>query len=241
LSRDRRVVRNALLVENCFTRATTRPFASDVNFATLGALFTYMTHFQSMKPYTEKKFAIGELAGLSARQLEIHLGLYAGYVKHVNLISERIEDLKQDAEKNAYLLGELKRRLGFEFDGMRMHEYYFESFENGAREPTDQSSFAQALSEQFGSFDLWQNEFKAVGLMRGIGWAVLYHDPRSGNLVNAWVGDHELGQLAGLDVVIAMDMWEHAYMVDYTPAEKQQYIDAFFKNLNWGVVESRFA
>ncbi len=193
-----------------------------------------------MKQFEEKKFTLGDLQGLSAKQLDEHLKLYAGYVKHANLINEKIAELKQDAEKNAYLLGELKRRFGFEFDGMRMHEYYFESFENGAHEADESSVLGSALSKQFGGFDQWLGEFKAVGLTRGIGWAVLYYDPRSDMLMNAWVGDHELGQLAGVNIVLAMDMWEHAYMVDYTPSEKKLYVEAFFKNLNWGVVGERF-
>lgn len=194
-----------------------------------------------MKPYEEKKFVLGELAGLSAKQLDVHLKLYAGYVKHANLIAEKIAEYKKDSEKNAYVLGELKRRLGFEFDGMRMHEYYFEGFEHGAKEVDSRGALKDALAGTWGSFDGWLAEFKAVGMTRGIGWAVLYRDSRhEGQLTNAWVGDHELGQLVGLDVLIAMDMWEHAFMVDYTPAEKMQYIDAFFKNLNWEIPQKRF-
>jgi Fe-Mn family superoxide dismutase len=78
-------------------------------------------------------------------------------------------------------------------------------------------------------------------MTRGIGWTVLYHDPKGKTVHTAWVGDHELGQLAGLPVILAMDMWEHAFMVDYLPSEKKQYIEAFLKNTNWKVVESRYS
>lgn len=193
-----------------------------------------------MKKYEEKKFAIGALVGLSEKQVAEHLKLYAGYVKHINLIAENIEELSSNSEKNAYLISELRRRFAFEFDGMRMHEYYFESFEEGRREHESASTLDAALTERFGSFENWLTQFKTVAGSRGIGWAILSHDPRSGNLINHYAGDHELGHLAGLDIIIALDMWEHAYMVDYTPGEKKQYIEAFFNNLNWNVSESRF-
>lgn len=190
--------------------------------------------------YQEQKFNLPALNDLSDGQVAIHLGLYAGYVKHVNVLREQIAELtKVDAEKFAYAIAETRRRLGFEFDGMRMHEYYFESLEGGAK-PLDASSpLAQSLAAKYGSLDDFFTHFKTVGMTRGIGWAVLYHDPK-GNVPHvAWVGDHELGQLSGLPIILAMDMWEHAYMVDYTPAEKKKYIEAFLKNVNWDVSEKR--
>jgi len=191
--------------------------------------------------YEEKKFNIPELKGLSAKQLEEHLKLYAGYVKHANLIREKIGELEQQGkEKNAYLIAELRRRFGFEFDGMRMHEYYFEEFEGGGTEASTAPSLNKVLEEQYNSFEGWLDGFKKTGMTRGIGWAILYYDDKIKGLHNVWVGDHELGQLAGLPIIIAMDMWEHAYMIDYAPSEKKEYIEAFFKNLNWNVVEKRF-
>ena len=190
--------------------------------------------------YEAKQFNLPELKGLSQKQLEVHLGLYAGYVKFINTLEQVLADLKKDAEKNAYALGEVMRRKGFEFDGMRMHEYYFGSMEHTATAPESNSSLAQALEKQYGSFENWTNEFKATGMMRGIGWAVLYFDPVAKKFHNAWVSDHELGQLAGLPIILPMDMWEHAYMVDYVPSEKKNYIEAFFSNLSWETLEERY-
>ena len=190
--------------------------------------------------YQEQKFNLPTLDGLSEKQIAVHLGLYAGYVKFLNTLLSVEADLKKDSEKNAYALGEVHRRLGFEVDGMRMHEYYFESLEHGAQSMSD-GALKSALAAQYGSFDAWLAEFKAVGMMRGIGWVVLYYDPKEKRFMNAWVADHELGQLAGLPIILPMDMWEHAYMVDYVPAEKKNYIEAFLKNVNWEVVEKRFA
>lgn len=175
---------------------------------------------------------------LSAKQIAVHLGLYAGYVKHVNLLREKIHEMEADAEKNAYTIAELRRRFSFEFNGMRMHEYYFECFEGGAKEIAD-GNLKKLLSEKYGSWENFISHFTAVGMSRGIGWTVLYWDPLGKTPHTAWVSDHELGVLAGLPIILAMDMWEHAYMVDYTPAEKGKYIDAFLSNLNWEIVEKR--
>ena len=191
--------------------------------------------------YQEKKFDIPDLKGISPEQLTVHLGLYAGYVKHVNLLREKIHELQSaDAEKNAYAIAELRRRFPFEFNGMRMHEYYFEQWENVSSSLATSSALENAVSEKYGSWKNFISHFKTVGMSRGIGWTVLYFDPQGGTPHTAWIGDHEFGALAGLPVILVMDMWEHAYMVDYTPAEKAKYIDAFFENINWAVPEERF-
>lgn len=193
-----------------------------------------------MHTYTKRTFDLPELPGLSEKQVTAHLGLYEGYVKHMGVLADQIRDLAAaDGEKYAYAIAELRRRLGFEFDGMRMHEYYFEQFEGGAQAAPEDSALAQAVRAAYGSFDAFLQHFRAVGMTRGIGWTILYRDGEA--VHTAWVGDHEFGQLAGLPVILAMDMWEHAYMVDYLPSEKAAYIDAFMRNLNWNVAEARFS
>lgn len=192
--------------------------------------------------YTPKSFSLPELTGLSPKQIEVHLALYEGYVKHVNLILDTIAELRQtDAQKNAYIINELRRRLGFEFDGMRMHEYYFEQFEGGAKMLPPESTLAQSAVEKYGSIEGMLAHIKEVAGTRGIGWVVVYFDPRANTLHTAFVNDHELGQLSGLPIILAVDLWEHAYMVDYVPSEKGKYIDAFLANVNWEVVEKRFS
>lgn len=194
-----------------------------------------------MHTYTPKAFNLPELPGLSEKQIKVHLGLYEGYVKHVNVLREQIAELTAlDKEKYAYAIMETRRRLGFEFNGMRMHEYYFTQFEGGSQTLNPDSLFGKAVSEKYGSVDAFIQHFTQVGMSRGIGWSVLYADPEANTVHTAWVADHELGQLGGLPVILAMDMWEHAFMVDYIPAEKKSYIEAFLKNVNWGVVEKRF-
>lgn len=195
-----------------------------------------------MHQYQPQTFALPELKGLSPKQIEVHLGLYAGYVKHVNVLREQIAELTAlDKEKYAYAIAETRRRLGFEFDGMRMHEYYFEGFEGGAQMPDENGAMVHALSEKYGDWNGFVEHFTGVGLStRGIGWVIFYYDPKGKTPHVAWVGDHELGQLAGLPIILAMDMWEHAYMVDYTPAEKKNYVEAYLANTNWQVAEKRF-
>lgn len=196
-----------------------------------------------MKKYEAKDFKLPDLSDMSPKQVEVHLGLYKGYVTHVNKLQETLEKLKENEEENSFAIESVRRRLGFEFNGMRMHEFYFNQFEKGATEQARGGAFDEIVSTKYESFDNFMNEFEKTAMTRGIGWTILAIDANSGDDVPvphiAWVADHELGQLGDLKVLLALDMWEHAYMVDYTPAEKAQYIKAFFKNLNWETVERR--
>ncbi len=193
-----------------------------------------------MKKFEEKKFNIGELKGISAKNIEEHLKLYAGYVKHANLILEKITEYKQDSEKNAYVLGELQRRFGFEFNGMRNHEYYFASLEGGSKPVPAGGALTIAAMDTWPSYEAWLAEFKAIAFTRGIGWAMLYYDPETKRLLNAWVDEQHLGQLATCNIILALDMWEHAFVYDYPTSEKKKYVEAFFENLNWEVIDKNF-
>jgi Fe-Mn family superoxide dismutase len=189
--------------------------------------------------YTEQKFELPEHKGLSAKQIDVHLKLYAGYVKNVNALATKIDELKADSEKNALALSELTRRYAFEFNGMRLHELYFEAL--GGDGAMVDGVLKSAIEKQYGSADNFLAELTAIGLMRGIGWVLLVRDTKVDALRLIWVSDHELGHLAGTDAILAMDMWEHAFMVDYVPAQKGDYIKAFLSNLNWSVIEQRLA
>ena len=193
-----------------------------------------------MKKFEELKFNIGELKGISAKNIEEHLKLYAGYVKHTNLILEKIEELAQDAEKNAYALGEIQRRFGFEYNGMRNHEVYFESLSGGGNPLADDSKLKKEIAAEWESYEKWLNRFKSIALTRGIGWAMLYYDRKENRLLSTWVDEQHLGQLQDCTLVLGIDMWEHAYVYDYPTSEKKKYIEAFFENLNWVTVEENF-
>jgi superoxide dismutase, Fe-Mn family len=186
-----------------------------------------------MNKFTEKQFSIPGLRGISKETVDEHLKLYSGYVKNANLILEKIEELAKDSEKNAYVLGELQRRFGFEFGGMRNHEYYFSHFEGGPQPLPEKSVLRDAIIHEWGSFDAWLSRFKAIALTRGVGWAILSYDKSSGRLVNAWIDEQHLGHLVSTSPIIALDMWEHSFVADYRPSGKKQYVEDFFVNLNW--------
>jgi Fe-Mn family superoxide dismutase len=192
--------------------------------------------------YSAQKFALPVLDGLSQKQMEVHLGLYEGYVKNLNLLHEQAEALvKQDADKYAFAIESVRRRMGFEFDGMRMHEVYFEQWEHKATAEPAGSALDKALSKKYGSWKDFVAHFRKVGMSRGGGWVTLGWDAKAKTPHIWWTADHEIGMLAELKILLTCDMWEHAYMVDYLPSEKAKYLDAFFKNLNWDAVEKRFS
>ena len=198
---------------------------------------------KQVTPYQAKSFNLHGLNGISDRTLDTHFKLYAGYVKETNTLTDRIRDVLKDGkvdqeEMPAY--SELKRRLGFEYNGMVLHEYYFENLQpGGAVDPGSNSPFMQAAEQAFGSYALWKTDFIGVGKMRGVGWAMCYLNPANGRVSNHWVTLHESGNVAGFLPLIAMDVWEHAFILDYQPSERAAYIDAFFSNINWQAVEQR--
>jgi Fe-Mn family superoxide dismutase len=187
--------------------------------------------------FVEQKFNIPALKGISQKNIEEHLKLYGGYVKNANLI---LDEIKKNTVGD-YALAEMQRRFSFEFNGMVNHEYYFESFLGGPSPLSDKNPLRAALEKEWGSFDAWLARFKTVAATRGIGWAMLYFDPLTKRLLNAWVDEQHLGQLNGCKTLLALDMWEHAYVADYQPSGKKQYIEDFLANLNWNMVEKNFA
>lgn len=192
-----------------------------------------------MEKYEAKKFNIPKLKGISEKSVEEHLKLYQGYVNHTNLILEKISELKDD-DNATYGLAEMQRRFAFEFDGMRNHEYYFASFVGGANAITENSPLKKAIEKEWGSFEAWLSRFKKVAMTRGVGWAILYYDKESNRLLNDWVDEQHLGHLIGLSPILALDMWEHSFVADYFPSGKGQYVEDFFENLNWNVIEENF-
>jgi len=194
------------------------------------------------KSYTPKKWDLSGLQGISDETLQIHFGLYEGYVKNTNLLNERLTELRA-AGKNAGAdpaYAELVRRLGWEFDGMRLHEYYFDNLTKNPK-PIVGGKFHDLAGASFGSLEAWRKDFAAVGGMRGIGWAIAYYDANADRLVNVWIGDHNVNELAGCAPIVVMDLWEHAYFRDYKPADKDKYIEAFLAHVDWDVASKRLS
>jgi superoxide dismutase, Fe-Mn family len=193
--------------------------------------------------YTPRPFNLSGLKGISDKTLEMHFKLYEGYVSETNRLNEKITVILQDGkvdheETPAY--SELTRRLGFEYNGMVLHEYYFGNMmAGGTGDPPTGSAFYKACEWVFGSYDIWKADFVGVGKMRGVGWAICYQNPANGALSNHWISLHEVGNVAGFVPVLVMDVWEHAFLLDYKPAERSKYIEAFFSNVDWSAVEKR--
>ncbi len=191
--------------------------------------------------YQERAFELPTLIDLSPESVVAHLGLYAGYVKNFNAIGAKIIEYMKDSEKHAIAISELTRRHSFEFGGMRLHELYFSQWEGGAALLAPESGLGLALTKDFGSVENLIGEMKQVGMMRGPGWSLLYWDSVGQTFHLGFSGEQHQGHFVTLPVILALDVWEHAYLLDYGAQGKGKYIDAFFKNLNWDVMEQRFA
>jgi Fe-Mn family superoxide dismutase len=193
--------------------------------------------------YTPRTFNIPTLEGISDESVKQHVALYEAYVKNFNAITDAAMNLMPEGEKNSHAISELWRRRAFEFDGMRMHELYFEQFEGGAQAPDQSSAFMQQIQKEFPMNGEGQPQLvmKNIGGMRGPGWAILYWDPVGKCFQSAFVGEQHQGHFVTLPVILALDVWEHAFLLDYGALGKGKYIEAFFKNVNWQTVEKRFA
>ena len=177
------------------------------------------------------------MEGFSQTLLNNHFTLYQGYVTNTNKVLDTLAAMLKEGKVGSPEYAELKRRLGFEFDGMRLHEYYFENL--GGKVALDKSGrLGKRLAQDFGSYGDWEKDFRGTAAMRGIGWAILYLDNLAGRLINVWINEHETGHLAGGTPILVLDVFEHAFMIDYG-LKRADYIEAFFKNVNWAAVESR--
>jgi Fe-Mn family superoxide dismutase len=188
--------------------------------------------------YTAKDYSklIG-MEGFSETLLKNHFTLYQGYVTNTNKLLDILGQMLKDGKTGTPEYAELKRRLGWEFNGMRLHEYYFENL-GGKTSPEKSKRLIKELAENFGSYEAWEKEFKATGTMRGIGWVVLYQDPMAKKLINFWINEHDVSHPAGCNPLLIMDVFEHAFMLDYG-LKRADYIEAFFKNIDWSQVEAR--
>jgi Fe-Mn family superoxide dismutase len=197
-----------------------------------------------IKEYKAKQFDLSGLNGISDQTLEMHFKLYEGYVTNTNTLTRKIAEILADGkvdqeEMPAY--SELTRRMGFEYNGMVLHEWYFGNMKKGSTttDPEANSNFHKLAEASFGSYDIWKTDFMSVGKMRGVGWAVCYQDPFNERLSNHWITLHEVGNVSGFVPVLVMDVWEHAYLLDYKPADRPKYIEAFFSNIDWASCEQR--
>jgi Fe-Mn family superoxide dismutase len=176
--------------------------------------------------------------GFSNQLLTNHFTLYNGYVTNTNKLMEEFAELEKQGKTGTPQFAELKRRFGWEFDGMRLHELYFGNMIKGGSAPNKESKLIAKINEDFGSFESWEKLFRATGAMRGIGWTILYYDAVGNRLLNTWINEHDTGHLATAAPIMIMDVFEHAFMIDYG-LKRADYIEAFFKAIDWSVVQKR--
>lgn len=199
-----------------------------------------MNDHPAPKTYIPKKWGLARLQGISDATLEMHFSLYEGYVKNANLLKERLAEIRERGTASGAdpTYADLVRGLGFEYNGMRLHELYFDNMTQNAGS-IGSGRLSNALGEAYGGFAEWKRDFMAVGGMRGVGWAIAYYDTTNGEITNHWINDHENGHIAGSIPIVVLDVWEHAFIKDYKPAEKGKYIEAFFANIDWKACEAR--
>ncbi len=180
------------------------------------------------------------LKGFSQELLENHFALYEGYVKNANKLLATMTSVFDEVKAAGSHVVELKNRLAFELNGVKLHEYYFDSMsKDAAGEPDRGNPFYQKVALDYGSYQNWKKHFRTVASMRGVGWAIAIYDAQSGLVINTWVDEHHLGHVAGTSPVFVMDLWEHAMLLDYG-SDREKYMDAFFKAVDWTVIAERF-
>lgn len=197
----------------------------------------------TMKTYKVQAFdQLTGLDGISDAQIAEHRELYAGYVKQVNALNEALAEVRGRGKPSGTdpEFAELTRRLGFEYNGMILHEFYFANLRRAAEpRPASGSALAQALEAGWGGVDAWRADFQAIGAIRGVGWVVLAEDPVTDRLTNHWITLHQDGFPASFRPLLVMDVWEHAFMRDYKATERAKYVESFFRNVDWSAVERR--
>lgn len=211
-----------------------------VSLLAILALFSSAAPTGQLEPFKAKDFSnlIG-MPGFENKPLEMHFKLYQGYVNRTNQLLGILKDLRVDNEQNSPCYTDIKRRLMWEYDGMRLHELYFENLGGHGTTLDPNSPLYRELVAEYGSYANWEQDFKATGVMRGVGWVILVQDPQTGRLINTWINEHDHGHLAGGKPLLVMDVWEHAYLIQWG-LDRKAYITTFFNNINWPVVEKRY-
>lgn len=216
-------------------------FSAGIASMTLGLPAISKSHINKevkKMAYTAKDYSklIG-MEGFSETLLKNHFTLYQGYVTNTNKVLDTLDAMLKEGKTGIPEFAEMKRRLGWEFNGMRLHEYYFENL-GGKGGINKDGKLSKKIAESFGTYEAWEKDFKATGSMRGIGWTVLYQDLINGRLINFWINEHDVSHPSGCNPILIMDVFEHAFMIDYG-LKRADYIEAFFKNINWDIAEAR--
>lgn len=190
--------------------------------------------------YTSKNFShLFGLTGFTDALLQNHFTLYEGYVANVNKLNDALEEFRREEKYTTPEYAEINRRFGWEWNGMRLHELYFGNVSKESSFITEEKGLSLDLIKKWGSLEAWEKDFRSMMTIRGIGWVILYRDVVSGELFHSWVNEHDGGHLAGSDALLVMDVFEHAYMLDYG-IKRAEYIDQIMQHIDFTEVEKRF-
>jgi Fe-Mn family superoxide dismutase len=189
--------------------------------------------------YEPREFDLRDVEGLSARTWNLHLELYRGYVENVNRLLTQVRDLASARSEDKALYDARARRLAFEWNGMMLHELFFEALRGPGGTLNETGVLAEALDESFGGFEAWRRDVSEMAALRGIGWVATVRDPLTNRLCNVWIDEHDRGVPAATQAVLVIDLWEHAYLLDYQPAQRGAYVETVLKNVDWSVIEAR--
>lgn len=191
--------------------------------------------------YQVRTFNLSGVQGLSKKAIDLHLGLYKTYVEQLNKLLEQSPERAAGAAPLALALDGYNRRFAFEYNGVTLHELFFEQLAGNRRQPKSDSGFADALHQDYGDFGGWKASVEALAKTRGVGWVLTLRERGHERVHNCWIDLHHLSIPANCDVVFALDLWEHAYMLDFTPAQRADYVKIILDNVDWQVVEQRCA
>lgn len=187
-----------------------------------------------------RSFNLRDVKGLSQAALNLHLDLYHGYVEQVNALLEVLQPQEAPSQTPALTREAAVRRFPFEYNGMVLHELFFEQLSGvKGRPPHERGPLGEAVGHAFGGFDGWRKDFEKLAATRGVGWVMTVREKSGGTLYNTWIDEHQWGTTAGTDVIFLLDVWEHAYLLDFSPKQRSDYLQAVFDNVDWSVVESR--
>ena len=190
----------------------------------------------SQLTYPVRKFDFSRIDGISTQALEDHLGLYKGYVENTNkLLENSIRGTGSPGHEG------WEHRLAFEFNGMVLHELFFEALGGPGSRMSTSGVLAEAMDISYGGAKAWRERFLALVKTRGIGWIMSARDPANNRLLTFWIEEHHLGLPANLQPVVLLDLWEHAYQKDFGVKGREEWANVVFNNLDWQVIERRCA
>lgn len=180
-------------------------------------------------------YLLGKVKGIDDKLLKIHFQLYEGLVGATN---GALKYLHSQNTSNMVQYSAIQKEFSLFYNGMRLHELYFGVMCGDNMNAMD-SHLEHDIAKYFGSFQKWKANFIATGTIPGVGFAVLCRDRNSGLLFNTWINEFNIGEIIGADILLVMDMWEHAYIAEFG-INLKKYANVFLSNVNWSVVSKLY-